>query len=901
MRILVLVVLFSLPLVLGAQGYQLVWEENFDGNSLDPSVWNIEQNIGVWNTESNQELQHYKADNVTVGDDGDGNNCLILTAKREAYNGYQFTSGRINTSGKFAFRYGKIEARIKLPDMANGLWPAFWLLGNTTKVWPACGEIDIMEAGHADGIADNKQNTLFGGALHWEHADNYAAYGTTADAPSLLNTDYHTFTMEWSATNISMYLDGSSTPYYSMNVNGDDAEEFRDYSMYIILNLAVGGMFPGIYDQAGVTAPMPAEMLVDYIKVYQKDGEGEIEGAAPIYGNLGVYVDDTPCENTLDLNFDAALTTSGVSPRSGEAAKEGTEVLSYDLTGAQPYSVNIYSEAPKNLSAIESTGSIDLYLKTNTTSDIQIGLGDGTGAEKWITLNASSGYDCSRDGSWSRVVIPFSELTGLDFTQIDDVLMVKGTPAANAYLSIDKVILSNMTANFELFGIYTDNPNVTEKFIIDDASGHLYVWNNTMQPVEDAPSYDGSEVLAFSSPATNTWFGYSLTSDAGVDLEQFSNGYLKLALRSSSNDNFWIGVGGANNTEAKVAFNNGSDPYGFVRDGKWHRITIPVSVLLNQGLDLSACGNVFMLGGEPYISDVLVDDIYFSASATDTENTALNPNRNTSLIENDEFTIVADYYGIYTENPTISEKFAIDNETGHLYIWSNTLSPINGGAAYDGVEHLYFSSNNVGWYGFGIFSDNALDLSHFENGYLALSLKTSSSAEFWVGMQGAAGSEGKMMFNASSGYNFPRDNEWHRVLIPMTELTNQGLDLMASGNIFILGGAEISDVAVDDVILTVGASQPDNPVVGGATSIDEFTEIDVRVYPNPCTNDFSVDIESEISMVEVFNQVGKVCYKMELGSDASFKHNISHLESGIYFTRITLENGQVIVKKLMKK
>jgi beta-glucanase (GH16 family) len=901
MKNLVLVILFSLPLTIWAQGYQLVWEENFDGNSLNPSVWNIEQQVGVWNTEANQELQHYKADNVSVGDDGNGNNCLIITARREAYNGYQFTSGRINTGGKFAFRYGRIEARMKLPDMANGLWPAFWLLGNSTNVWPACGEIDIMEAGHADGIAANKQNTQFGGALHWQHAGNYAGYGTTAEAPTGLNTDYHTFAMEWTPTNISMYLDGSSTPYYSMNVDGADAEEFRDYSMYIILNLAVGGMFPDIYDQAGITAQLPAEMLVDYIRVYQKTGEGEIEGAAPLYGNLGVYVDGTNCENYLDFNFDATLSTTGTTERAGETAKEGTDVLSYNLVNGQAYTVSVFSEAVKNLSEIKNSGSLDVYLKTNSGSDIQIGLGDATGAESMVTLSASSDYNCSRDGSWSRVVIPFTAFTGLDFTQIDDVLLLKGTPSADAYLSIDKVILSNLTANFELFGIFTNNPSITEGFIIDDISGHLYVWNNTMQAIEAAPAYDGTDVLAFSSPATNTWFGYSLTSDAGIDLEQFSNGYLKLALRSSSTDNFWIGVGGANNTEARVAFNNGSDPYGFTRDGQWHRITIPVSDLVAQGLDLSACGNVFMLGGEPYIADVLVDDIYFSAIAADTENTALNPDRNASLIEDDEYIIVSDYYGIYSENPNITKKFLIDDVDGHIYIWNNTLSALNGGSAYDGSEHLYFTSNNVGWYGFGVFSDNALDLSHFESGYLALSLKTTSSADFWVGMQGAAGSEGRITFNAASAYNFSRDGQWHRILIPMSELTAQGLQLFACGNIFMLGGTEISDIAIDDVILTVGAAQPSNPAVDGATGISSTINTEVSVMPNPCVSELICKAQSDITSIELFNQMGKLCgSKANVGSAQSIMP-VGHLAPGVYIAVIKLTNEQVIIKKVVKK
>jgi len=99
--------------------YSLVWQDEFSGTTINKSNWNLENAIGVWNTGDNQELQHYREANVSVGPDEEGNNCLIITAKKETYNGYQFTSGRINTLNKFSFKYGKLEARIKMPDLSN--------------------------------------------------------------------------------------------------------------------------------------------------------------------------------------------------------------------------------------------------------------------------------------------------------------------------------------------------------------------------------------------------------------------------------------------------------------------------------------------------------------------------------------------------------------------------------------------------------------------------------------------------------------------------------------------------------------------------------------------------------------------------------------------------------------
>lgn len=258
---------------LNAQEYTLVWEENFNGTTLDTNVWNYESSTGVWNWGDNRELQSYHKENVSVGADGEGGNALIITAKRESrVQGYQFTSGRINTKDKQSFLYGKIEARIKFPTLTNGLWPAFWMLGSQNS-WPASGEIDIVEAGHKEGIAAAAQHRTFNGALHWQENGGYAGYGyqnTEAHGTSIYN--YNTYTLVWTPQKILMYFNNNPTPYYAMNIDGADKEEFRNWQHYFILNMAVGGSFPGITQAKNITAPLPASMYVDYIRVYQLSG-----------------------------------------------------------------------------------------------------------------------------------------------------------------------------------------------------------------------------------------------------------------------------------------------------------------------------------------------------------------------------------------------------------------------------------------------------------------------------------------------------------------------------------------------------------------------------------------------------------------------------------------------------
>lgn len=270
-------------------GYKLVWEDLFDGSSLDSSVWNIEVN---GDGGGNNELQYYRAENVSLGkDQASGRNCLILTAKRESYGNKSFTSGRVNSKNKKAFTHGKVEALIKLPSTANGLWPAFWMMGNDYDQvgWPRCGEIDILEMGNQGGISAGTQDRFLNGACHWGYYKdvgggnwaypNYAKHSTWSY--SLQDGEYHLFTLIWDESALKMYVDydkyPGSNPYYEMAITSKDDDWGTGYyfhhDFFILFNLAVGGNFTGIHNASAITA-LPAggdaSMYVDYVKVYQK-------------------------------------------------------------------------------------------------------------------------------------------------------------------------------------------------------------------------------------------------------------------------------------------------------------------------------------------------------------------------------------------------------------------------------------------------------------------------------------------------------------------------------------------------------------------------------------------------------------------------------------------------------
>ena len=226
--------------------YTLVWSDEFEG-SIGPD-WVFETGNGSsgW---GNNELQYYRRENASVV-----NGELVITVKQESYDGFNYTSSRMKTEGRRSWTYGKIEARIKLPT-GQGIWPAFWMLGdNISSVsWPACGEIDIME--HI-----NNEVTTYG-TIHWD-ADGYAHYGGSV---SVIPAEYHLYSIEWDSSAIRWYLDGVQFHEANIENNINSTEEFHR-NMFILLNVAVGGNWPGSPDG---TTIFPVTMHVDYVRVYQ--------------------------------------------------------------------------------------------------------------------------------------------------------------------------------------------------------------------------------------------------------------------------------------------------------------------------------------------------------------------------------------------------------------------------------------------------------------------------------------------------------------------------------------------------------------------------------------------------------------------------------------------------------
>ncbi|MEI3295673.1 MAG: glycoside hydrolase family 16 protein [Eubacterium ventriosum] len=249
--------------VKAADNYELVWSDEFNGNSLDTNTWNYEIGTGSWGW-GNNEQQYYTDRNIKVS-----NGTMKITAKREDYGGMKYTSSRITTKNKKNFKYGKIEARIKMPKF-KGVWPAFWMLGaNQDSVgWPKCGEIDIMEA-------INDENLVYG-TLHWFHdpGNNNADSGSSVAVAN--RTEYHVYGVEWTADKLRWYVDGKV--YRTMDVSNDSFSEVRK-EYFVIFNMAIGGQWPG-YD-IDETA-FPATMEVDWVRAYKKVEETTTKYTGPM-------------------------------------------------------------------------------------------------------------------------------------------------------------------------------------------------------------------------------------------------------------------------------------------------------------------------------------------------------------------------------------------------------------------------------------------------------------------------------------------------------------------------------------------------------------------------------------------------------------------------------------------
>jgi len=255
-------------------GYTIAWAEEFDGPagaSPNPCIWAPEVGGGGW---GNAELQYYTDESANAALDGAGN--LAITVRRsdpqqarDRYADYQYTSARLITKGRQSFRYGLIQARIRIPA-GHGMWPAFWMLGTDIDQagWPGCGEIDVME-----NFGVNPR--VVHGAVHGPGYSGGAGIAASLDTGSPLADDFHVYSVCWEPGRIRWYID--QIGYHAVTRASAGSHHWAmDHDFYLLVNVAVGGR-PSISPDDSTA--FPQTMLIDYIRVYTPSADnGPVTG-----------------------------------------------------------------------------------------------------------------------------------------------------------------------------------------------------------------------------------------------------------------------------------------------------------------------------------------------------------------------------------------------------------------------------------------------------------------------------------------------------------------------------------------------------------------------------------------------------------------------------------------------
>lgn len=506
--LLMLLAALWLPRVAHADDYTLVWADEFENSSNLTANWNCEE---VWNP-SNGELQYYLPANVTIAD---GN--LVITTKRESHtgNGYTkgFTSGRLNSQAKVKFQYGRLVAKIKMPLTANGLWPAFWMLGadfrgddggdiykslyHGSVDWPMCGEIDIMESGNAGGITNSTQDRYFSGAVHWGASLAAHQYDSKdREQSTAVQGDYHLFVCEWDENSIKFYFDHESTPYFTRATGASDTYFNKLY--HILFNVAVGGTngFTGCETEESITA-LPnsgdeKKMYVEYIRLYQKSGQtlelasGTANDASSVTADSESYYTGSDSQEEIpSVEIPAASTPTRAANQVRSIYSDAyTSVVPSMFVGSWRQTTQISNVSCSGNEAYQLTNFDYLGFEFNTTIDVS--------SMEYLHIDIYPTTDITYFGI---VPIAYIESTGAG----DDTHRVTASLTANQWNSLDIPLTDfgelDLTKIWQFKFDHTQGTATGETLYLDN----IYFYT-TATPDETAPVIN---------TATNTTVGSS--------------------------------------------------------------------------------------------------------------------------------------------------------------------------------------------------------------------------------------------------------------------------------------------------------------------------------------------------------------------------------------------------------
>lgn len=480
-------VLLAITALVQAQIGDLIWEENFE--TLDN--WIVETGNGAWGW-GNGELEFYHANNVEITDipDEPGNTALHITAKQETGpdivdqwgNPLNYTSGRINTKSKVAIRYGMIETRVRVPDLDLGGWPAVWMLGTSNFSWPRSGEIDMMEMGHSkpfrdlhdehnggNGLDNSTVNEMVGAnaifysedavlpnnpsgaaSLSWDPDDDFCRPYYNYANP--LIDRFLTYRTYWDASSLRFTVidngieyDLYDEPFVIDSVSAEFQEPF-----YLIANLAIGGAFTDAYNLGDpgsglpVSMPFPADMYIDYIKVMQWNGMGDVHVGPPEFqtGTFGLFTDETPTNNSLQPGVDASIFVWEQTLAPGTIAPyEGENGISWQTTGLGWFGAGIMSHQPVNLFNF-GDGFLTFMIKIPASVTFKIGIIDAWGNQSYVAFPANqTQYGLVRNGEWGQASIPVDDIRGqlIDLRMLSYEFVILEENGASCEFALDDI------------------------------------------------------------------------------------------------------------------------------------------------------------------------------------------------------------------------------------------------------------------------------------------------------------------------------------------------------------------------------------------------------------------------------------------------------------------------------
>jgi beta-glucanase (GH16 family) len=468
-----------------AQVGDVIWEENFD--NLDN--WMKITGNGSWGW-GNGELEFYQEENVEIAEvpDEPGNNALHITAMEESGsdivdqwgNPLNYTSGKVTTKAKIAIKYGVIETRVRVPNLDLGGWPAVWLLGTSNLNWPRCGELDMMEMGSSQAFRDlhdehnggnnlnnSTVNQVIGAnaifysddavvpenpsgaaSISWDPDDDYCRPYYNHDIP--LNDRFLTYRTYWDADSIRFTVIDNEVEYdlYTDPLPIDSVSAEFQQPFYLIANLAIGGAFTDAVYLGGsglpISMPFLAHMYVDYIKVMEWNGQGEVHVGPPTFqgGTFGLFTDTTPIDNGLVAGDDAEIYVwEGTLSEGSIPPYEGENGISWQTTGLGWFGAGIMSMQPVNLFNFEE-GHLKFMIKVPANISFQIGIIDAWGNQSYVDFPGNqTTYGLVRDGNWGQASIPVSDIRGesIDLRMLSYEFVILEVNGASCEFGLDDI------------------------------------------------------------------------------------------------------------------------------------------------------------------------------------------------------------------------------------------------------------------------------------------------------------------------------------------------------------------------------------------------------------------------------------------------------------------------------